>query len=128
MICASRLENLLHGPLMLEQELLRVQQCPADVFHRQLLVTVGSQVLLGGVDFGGDGTSTQCRQIQLVDDLFIRLVGGDEFGDPTVGVAELVVHHRSIDHLQRLRQVRLVRPFALASHFPLRLAGKILRK
>ena len=33
----------------------------------------------------------------------------------------LLWDHRAVDHLQRLRQVRFARPFALAGHFALRL-------
>jgi hypothetical protein len=101
----GKLRLSLTNTSMLKEEFLRVEQRPADVFHRQAPVAVGGDVFFGGVELGRNGLAAQGRQVQHVDDLVVGPVRGHHLGDAAGVVAQFVVHDWPVDHLQGLRQV-----------------------
>lgn len=101
----GKLRLSLTNTSMLKQKFLRVEQRPADVFHRQAAVAVGGDVLFGGIELGGHRLPAKGRQVEHVDDLVVGPVGGHHLGDAAGGVAQFIVHDRPVDHLQGLRQV-----------------------
>ena len=69
--------------------------------------------------------AAQGGEIQLSDDLVMRLAGGQEFGDPPALVGDLRRERVAVERVQRLHQARVGRALALAHAGPPRLGKRV---
>ena len=79
---------------MLEQELLRIEQRPANVLQPLQPVRLGLDVGHGLLDFHRPGRAAQRGQVQFADDLLVGLARGRQLAEAVVAVAELAVDQR----------------------------------
>src|SRR5262249_24096392 len=113
-------------PSMLEEKLLVPDQRPQDVLDdaaplRARLAESRSQ----HVSFLRCRQSRLRGQEQLVDDVSVGSVGGDQAGDTAVVVADGIVDEPAANEVQRLTEVRVGVALALAGHRPRRPAERL---
>src|SRR5688572_30042372 len=108
--------------LMIEQELLRVDQCPDDVFVTLLFAKFWivfailvlrrfAQVIQGQFQLFRIGFSRVNRVVQFTNFLVVlplRIVG--QQGSAALGIGQLVLHVFRVQQVQALRQAGVLRP------------------
>ena len=110
---------------MLEQELLRVQHGPADVFQSLAAIAQHGDVGPRGGELIVQRRPAKGGEIEVADD---RFVGRGCFAaiesprEPAAGIAQLRCQQRSVDQLQGLRELGIIAALTLARRLALRLA------
>ena len=104
---------------MLEQKLIRIQDCPADIFQCQNAIFLGLDMFQAGFHFCLGGRTTHGSLIKTVHDLLIRFLGGNELPEAILFISQLVVDQGSIKELDRHTKIGFRGPFAGTNSLPL---------
>src|SRR6185437_1842876 len=89
-LCASVVNSSLSLPD--EEELLRVDERPQQIFIERLGVGRFGQLLTPGSLFARVGRTAESGQIQFVDDVIVRLLGREQAGDAAVRAGDFSRH------------------------------------
>src|SRR6516165_10699388 len=92
---------------MAEEELLGIDEHPAEVLGTLPKFFRRGEVLDGGGQLGGGRFAAQSHAVEFLRDLRGQLAALDQPGDSTVVVAKLAVDRRSADQLESLGEVRV---------------------
>src|SRR5208283_146416 len=108
------LSNMKTHTSMPEQELLGIDQHPAEIFGGGPEIGAGLEVLGRGGELDGGGSAAEGDEVELSGDRLGGLATPGEPSDPAVVIVELAVDGRAADELEGLRQVRVALALALA--------------